>query len=166
VREFANAISLWPEDNNVNGNYWFARAELAFRKGDYGSAVEYYKKAIRYYPKEQHLKISLKVAEELLAVSREDWAKAATTVPKGSRLWHYYRGRRAIAERDWDTAVRELEETNFKPEVFWHAVQATEKLLDTPGVSPNIVPSTKAAIASLKKEAKEAEAHKQSAEKF
>lgn len=134
VREFEQAMRLWPEDRTVRGNYWFAKGHAAFHKEDYAAAIEYYRKSLPYNPRAKEKQIllgdiswSTTLLEEKKAKEAQeegDWNAAVShrnesyrDCIQGKHLdcdWrlvdtHFALGGQALSQEDWSAAARELD---------------------------------------------------------
>lgn len=134
VREFEQAMRLWPEDRNVHGNYWFAKGILNFTKWDFASALEDYKESLRYQsdPKSRQtiirkiseMKMNLGVQKASNAEDAGDWDSAIlhwndvypSCVKAGlsiCNLWTIYShialSGKALSQQNWAIAARELD---------------------------------------------------------
>lgn len=113
ARLFEQAAQLAPNDSNIQGNRWYTKGMVAAAQGDYESAVAYYRKALRYFPDNKEIAFNLQTAEEKSAADRQDWSGAEKVLGQDSETKHYYLGRQAIDEKNWDKAIHELKE--FQP---------------------------------------------------
>jgi tetratricopeptide (TPR) repeat protein len=121
ARLFEQAARLAPDDSNIQGNRWDSKAELAQSRKDYRSALGYYRKALRYFPGNKAIQVSIDGMKlfidgenEAAAENQHDWDRAMRLDRErnGSDSWNnrefYFRGRKALDQNNWDLAVSEL----------------------------------------------------------
>ena len=122
--EFERAARLAPNDSGIQGSRWFTKGILADESGDYGSAVDYYRRALNYYSDKGEILFRLREVQEKLAERAGHWDEAIRKTrdargdrPEAKAYIKYLEGRKALEERRWADAIRgmaiwEQEEVN------------------------------------------------------
>lgn len=134
VREFEEAIRLWPEDRNVNGNYWNAKgmlalfsfsSDMAVVNRNNRQAIEDFNQALTFYQSGSahdailsHLKMArtMVLTSELSdAEDRRDWESVVRYARERAELDSGFEDEvrfalagQALAHRDWPAAAEEL----------------------------------------------------------
>jgi tetratricopeptide (TPR) repeat protein len=105
IREFAEAMRLWPENRNVHGNYWYAKGLLASQEHEYSRAAEHYKKSLSFqtHAKERNILLSMIKDSQRDAI---DW-------PLNTKQEATYKaGVKAQQAKSWEAAERYFEEAH------------------------------------------------------